>query len=567
MNTGPLRIATRTVRNLNRYRQIMTVLVRHGFADFVDRLRVTEYLDFARHLMGSAGAPPPKHTTAERLRLALQELGPTFIKLGQMLSTRPDLVPAEFVEEFARLREHVPPFPFEQVRQIVERELGHPLEQLFEQFDPQCLAAASIGQVHWARLRDGQNVVVKVQRPDIRGVIEADVEILQHLAALVEHRFPEWAVQQPGRVVAEFGRVIEHELDYKREAEHLQRFAGQFAGDATVRLPRCYPEFSTSTVLTLEYMPVTPIGDLDHLRHTDLDPRLIARRGAELTLKQIFVHGFFHADPHPGNVFVLPGNVICLLDFGMVGRLTTRMRYAFSELVYSIAQRDSDRTARSLLRFTEHDDDDEAQLDLQRLELDVAEFIDRHVVHALERLDFGRLLQELLTLVNRHRLRVPTDAVTMLKAAATVEQIARRLDPKLDMVQLARPFVRRVLKERYSARRTLRAVREAAGEMLELARDVPAGSRDLLRQLKLGRLKLGFEHRGLQPMLATNERIANRLAFAIVVAALIVGSSLIVLSKLPPTWYGVPLIGIGGYLAAGVMGFILLVAMVRHGRL
>ena len=559
-------IASRTYRHVNRYRQVLTVLIKYGFGGLVDHLRIGQYLEIGWQLISREKREHIETlSAAERVRMALEELGPTFIKLGQVLSTRPDLIPADFVTELAKLRQHVPPFPFEQVAQIVEDELGRPLAEAFEYFEPQSIAAASIGQVHRARRLDGEEVVVKVQRPNIDAVIEVDLEILLHLATLLENHVEGWKAYRPSRVVEEFSRVLERELDFRTEATHLERFANAFLGDPTVYVPKVFRDASTCRVLTLEYVPVIPVDDAAALAAAGIDPRILARRGTELTLKQLFVHGFFHADPHPGNVFALPGNVVCLLDFGMMGRVDRLEREHFADLIHAVATRDEVRATAALLRLTEHDDD--ADIDVGRLERDVAEFIDLNVTSSLRDLDFGKLLRELLELVSRHQLYIPADLVTMLKAAVTAERLVAGLDPDLNMIVAATPYVRRIKMDRLRPSRMLRDMMDSGGDLLQFAREIPGGIRDLLRLAKRGNLRIGFEHRGLERMQDTLERIANRVSFAIVVAALIVGSSLIVLSRIPPTWHEIPIIGLGGYLAAGAMGFLLLLSIIRHGKL
>lgn len=559
-------LISRTYRHINRYRQVLTVLMKYGFGGLIDRLRISQYLEIGlQWITREHRLPLETLTIPQRVRMALEELGPTFIKLGQVLSTRPDLVPADFVDELTKLQQHVPPFPFAQVREIVEEELGRPLEQLFERFDQTSIAAASIGQVHRAVRPGGDEVVVKVQRPNIIEIVEADLEILLHLATLAERHLEGWRAQRPSRIVEEFSRVLERELDFTTEAAHLERFAGQYVADETIYVPKVYRDYTTRRVLTLEYVHVIPVDGCACLLAAGLDPKLIARRGADLTLKQIFVHGFFHADPHPGNVFALPNNVICLLDFGMVGRLDRTGREQFADLIYAVAQRDAAAAASAVVRMTLHDEGHEP--DLRRLEADLAEFIDVNVPGSLRDLSFGKLVRELFDLLRRHRLFIPADLVTMLKAAATAERLVAQLDPELNVIAAAEPYVRRIKLDRYKPRRLLRDFLESGGDLAQLLREIPGGIRDLLRLAKRGELKIGFEHRGLEKMLEAHERISNRLSFAIVVAALIVGSSLIVLSRIPPKWYEIPVIGLAGYLAAGALGFLLLVSIIRHGRL
>ncbi|MFQ5805069.1 MAG: ABC1 kinase family protein [Phycisphaerae bacterium] len=559
-------IVSRTYQHVNRYRQILTVLVKYGFGDLVDRLRIGQYLEIGLQLIARRSrAHVEKLSRAERVRMILEELGPTFIKLGQVLSTRPDLLPAEFVAELEKLQRHVPPFPFEQVRQIVEGELHRPLGESFARFDETSLAAASIGQVHRARLQPGEEVVVKVQRPGIRHTIEVDLEILLHLATLLERHVEGAKLHRPTKIVEEFSRVMEQELDYGAEIAHLERFANQFLKDSTVYVPKVYRDFSTSRVLTMEYVEGVNVTDLEALSQHNLDRKRIAACGAELILKQVFVHGFFHADPHPGNVYVLPGDVICYLDFGMVGRLDRRAREDFADLVYGAAARDAGKTTAALLRLTEHED--EFEPDMRALERDVAELIDVHVVTELGRVDMRRLLQQTLQLVDHHQVRIPADLVTMLKAIVTVESLGVRLDPELNLIKAAEPYVRKLKMERFSPGRLFSELYDSGADLLQLAREVPGGVRELLRLAKRGGLRMALEHRGFEKMLDTYEKIANRISFAIVVAALIIGSSLIVLSQVPPKWYEIPVIGLVGFLAAGVMGMLLLLSILRHGRM
>ena len=566
MQIHPIGVVLRTYRHINRYRQILTVLMRYGFADLLDRLHIAQYVELGLQLIGGARHEQGESlSTPQRVRMVLEELGPTFIKLGQILSTRPDVLPAEFIDELSKLQQHVPSFEFSLARGIVEAELQRPLPEVYQQFDPQPLAAGSIAQVHGAVLRDGGPVVVKVQRPNIRESIAADLEILLHLATLAERHFDGLRVQRPTAVVQEFSRLLEHELDFLREAGHLERFRRQFRGDGAIRVPRVERAATARRVLTMERMDLAPIMDLDELLRRGLNPRVLAQRGARVTLEQIFVHGFFHADPHPGNVFALPGNVICLLDFGLMGRLDRRLREDFAELIYAVAERDVPQVAAALLRLAEYEPAREP--DRRQLEHDVAEFIDTQVVDELKELDLGRLLYAMLDLLNRYALRIPTDLITMVKAAATVERIAGRLDPSLNMLAEARPYVRRVRLERLRPRRLVRDLLESTGEFARWAREIPGSIRDLLGLAKRGELRIGFEHRGLDRLIDSNERIANRVSFAIVVAALIVASSLIVPSQIPPLWFEIPIIGLAGYIVAGWMAVTLFIAIIRHGRL
>ncbi|MBI5863839.1 MAG: AarF/ABC1/UbiB kinase family protein [Planctomycetes bacterium] len=566
MPLSPIAGASRIYRHVNRYRQILAVLFRYGFGEMLDRLHIHHYLESGLQMISREKRENVESlTTAQRVRMSLEELGPTFIKLGQVLSTRPDLVPAEFVEELSKLQQHVPPFAFEQVRKIIEAELKKPVSAVFSRFDEQCLASASIGQVHRARLVTGEEVVVKVQRPGIHETIEADLEILAHLASIAERHLDTFKLHRPTRVVVEFRRAIEREQDFTTEAAHQERFANLFRGEPTLRIPRVYRNLTTSKVLTVEYLDILPISSSAQLRAAGLDPKRIAEHGTQLTLRQIFVFGFFHADPHPGNIFALPGDVICLVDFGMVGRLDRQAREDFADLVYAISTRDASTVAGAIMRIAESDDD--GLVDMRMLERDVAEFLDINITERLADLEFGKLLHEMLRLTARHQLRIPADMVMMLKAAATAERVLAELDPDLNLVDAARPYLRKLKVDRYRPFRVLRDLSESGALTMQLLREIPGGVRDILRLAKRGHFRMGFEHRGLDRFVDSNERIANRISFAIVVAALIVGSSLIVNAQIPPKWNEIPVIGLLGYLAAGVMGILLLIAIIRHGLL
>lgn len=554
----------RTYRHAQRYRQILMVLFKYGFGDFVDSLRVEQYLEIGLQMVSRKRREKIEPLSrAERLRMALEELGPTFIKMGQILSTRPDLLPVEFIHELAKLQDDVPPFANTQARKIIGTELGAPLDEVFKDFEETPLASASLGQVHRARLSDGEEVVVKVQRPGIRKTIEVDMEIMLHLTTLMEKHLEGWDIYRPTRIVEEFARSLERELDYTLEAAHMERFAMQFTNDSTVYVPKIYREATTTRVLTMEFVDGIKATDIDRLVKEGLDPREIARQGFGLIMKQVFVHGFFHADPHPGNVFILPNNVICFLDYGMMGRIDLQSRENFADLVISIVRRDEAKAADALVRLTISDEEPDHHL----LERDVAEFMDRHFYRPLEELELGKLLYQLLEMVARHRLRIPPDLFLMIKALSTAEGLGRTLDPDFDATSQAAPFVRRIQLDRLQPRRIARDMADSGTEFLQLLKEIPGEFREILKLVRRGKVKMEFEHRGLESMLFTHDRISNRLAFAIVLASLVIGSSLIVLSGIPPKWHEIPVIGLGGFLIAGVMGFWLLVSIMRRGRM
>ncbi|MBP7926458.1 MAG: AarF/ABC1/UbiB kinase family protein [Desulfobulbus sp.] len=554
----------RTYRHLNRYQRILRVLFKYGFNDLVDRLHIDQYLESGLQMINRK----PREQIArlsrpERLRLVFEELGPTFIKLGQLLSTRPDLIPAEYLDELARLQDEVPPFSLAEVHAIFREELGRSPDEVFHYFDAEPLAAASIGQVHRARLDSGAEVVVKVQRPDIENVIAVDLEILAHLAGLMEQYLEEVQGHRPTAIVQEFARSLSREIDFAIELANVQRFARQFKNNAAIHVPLVYPELSTPRVLVMEYVLGIKASMAGQLREQGYDLPLIAERGATLVMEQIFVHGFFHADPHPGNLFILPDNVVCFIDFGQMGRLSRKDREDFTDLVLDLVAGDERTVVEGVLKVTVQ----LGEVDRESLARDLGGLVDLYLYRPLGELEAGRILQDLLDLVTRHKLTFKPAFYQMMKALSTVEGVGLMLDPKLELIRLARPFMRRIRLERMRPARLAEEIARTGSGYLQLLRELPEELRTILRQLRGGRMRIEFEHRGLQALGAALDRVSNRIAFAIVLAALIVGSSLIVLSDIPPHWHDIPVIGLLGFLVAGIMGFWLLLSIIRHGRM
>lgn len=554
----------RTYRHLNRYRQILSIFFKFGFGDLIERLKLDQYLEVGLKMISKKERPRDSRLTrAQRLRMAVEELGPAYIKLGQILSTRPDLVPADFIEELSKLQDRVPPCPFKELRRIIEAELDGTLEEKFLRLEEAPLASASIGQVHRGRLHGGEEVAVKVRRPGIQKLIEVDLEIMLHMATLMERHVAELSPHRPVTIVEEFASTLEKELDFGLEAANMRRFAKDFEDNPAVHIPEVYREFSTAQVLTMEFVEGIKISRVDLIEAAGMDKRLLTVRGADLVLKQVFLNGFFHADPHPGNLFVLPDHVICLLDFGMVGIVDRDTRERFVDLIDSVVNRDEPAMVEALLQLTDWD----AYPDTRRMQRDVADFLSRYLYRPLREIEIGACLKELIMIAARHRLRIPPDLFLMIKAFATVEGVGRQLDPEFDMVARAKPFLVKVNAERFSPKRIAREAMGMSRMLLKLARQFPKDILDMARVIRQQQLKLTVTHQGLQDMLATHDRISNRISFSIIIAALVIGSALIVISEAPPLIYGISLIGIIGFLAAAIMGIWLLIAILRKGKL
>lgn len=557
-------VVGRTYRHLARYRQILTVFFKYGFGDLIELLKIEQYIEIGLQLISKNRRNRlEKLSRAERVRMACEELGPTYIKFGQILSTRPDLVPVDFIKELSKLQDSVPSSPFSEVSRIIESELGAPPEAIFDYFEKTPIASASIGQVYRATLKDGEAVAVKVQRPGIRKIIEVDLEIMLHLATLMERHVEEMSLHQPVKIVEEFARTLEKEIDYTIEATNMERIAHNFLNDLTIYVPKVFRDTTTESILTTEFVEGIKVSEIDRLEKSGLDRKLITVRGADIVLKQIIKHGFFHADPHPGNIFVLPNNVICLLDFGMTGSVDRRTREDFIDLAESVVNRNESRATQVLLKLTCWDEDP----DIRLLEKDVADFMGQHLYKPLKDIKIGKLLNNLLEMAFQHRLRIAPDIFLMLKAFSTIEGVGLMLDPDFDMIQQAAPFIKEVKLARVSPQRITGDIFRLAIELFQFVENFPKDILSITRLIKQQKLSLNLEYKGLDKMLSTYDQISNRISFSIIIAALIIGSALVIMSKVPPLFYDISFIGIVGFLAAAIMGIWLLIAILRKGRL
>jgi ubiquinone biosynthesis protein len=554
----------RTYRNFSRYRQILSILFRYGYDDIVERLKIDQYVEIGLQMISRHKRENvEKLSRAVRLRLLFEELGPTFIKFAQILSTRPDIIPADVIKELEKLQDDVPPFAFAEVRKIIEKELENSLESIFSSFDEVPLASASIAQVHKAVLPDGDVVAVKIQRPGLQKIIEIDLEIMLHLATLMEKNIEEVSFQKPTRIIEGFARTLERELDFGTEAANMERVSAQFLNDPTIYIPKVYADYSTSHVLTMEYIDGIKVSDKKKLEAAGMDPKIITARGADFVMKQVFEFGFFHADPHPGNVFVMPGNIICPIDFGMTGSVDKKRRALFIDVLETLARKDPERCARLMLELGEYDEEPNIGV----FEKEIEDFMGKHLFKSLKEIDLARLIQELLDIATNNKIRIPPVIFLMIKAFAAMEGIARLLDPGFDMIAHAEPFVIKVKTERYHPKQLAEDLLMAVSDSMNIFRALPGELLQVARVIRQNKLNMTMDVQGFENFRKTMDQLSNRLSFSIVIAALVVGSALLLAFSTPPLILGVSLIGIFGFCIAALLGGWLLIAILRKGML
>ena len=544
-------------RNLVRFSQIARVLARHGFGFVFDVRRDRREKRGAEKLL----AP----NFGVRLRRTLEDLGPTFVKFGQLLSTRADIIPEGVLSELQKLQDTVAPIPLQVAQAVIEQELASSVGKLFAEFDPVPLGSASIGQVYRARLYSGEVVAIKVQRPEAPERVEADLRLMWDLATLINARFGDRVIIDVPELVAEFEGVIRRELDYEAEAQNARRFAANFAG-TPVKIPKVYTELSTKKVLTMEYIEGTRFHDIIPRLLTPSERRHVAAMGAEAIFKMAFEDGFFHGDPHPGNLILTPEGELALLDFGMVGFMSRGDIEALSHLFIAVIARDAEAALRGLealgVRYAA-----EVRTELVH---ELREFLYKYSGLSVGEVTLGQALSELISLVRRYRLSMPPVFPLLTKALVTAEALSRAIDPTINVYEIARPYANRLLRKRYEPAALLERSQERAREYARYLEDYPEQIRQLLAELEDGELEVKLNNRGLDELIGEVDVLANRLVFAIVTGALVIGSAL--LEAFPRGGPQVPYVSVHvvsfvGFILALVMAAILITSIIRSERL
>lgn len=546
-------------KHLKRYREITNILLKHGFGHILHQLGLAEFLSIPRKVLFKKERGIEQFSMAQRVRLVLEELGPTFIKVGQILSTRPDLLPPDYISELEKLQDSVPAFEFDAVKQQIERELGQPLEELFAEFNPKPLAAASIGQVHRAVLPGGQEVVVKVQRPDIEQIIETDLEIMYDVARFLENRSTWAEIYSFVEMVAEFDRTLHEELDYNAEGRNADIFRKNFAGDPGVLIPMVYWEYSTRKILTMEYVEGVKLNNLLAIERLGLNRSALAMKVGQAIFKQILIDGFFHGDPHPGNLAALPGERIVFMDFGMVGYLVEETKSKVGNLMIALVSKSAGAVMKAVLDLGVVP----KNIDKKLLRRDIDLLQRKYYEIPLSQISLGEALNDIMGVAFKYHIRMPTEFALLVKALLTLEGVARELDPELSIVKVAEPFGKRLLMERLSLQTLAKTAVKNLREFGDILFFLPKQVSDMLDLVAEGELKLKHQFPQVDEVLARVNIMTNRLAFSIVITGLIIGSAF--LARKGSVLLGQVPVAEVGFLVTGVMGFWFLVSILRSG--
>ncbi len=529
--------------NLKRLQEIIKVLSKYEFGYLIEKIKLKHKIPFVSPSYDYESLEELDETTPERLRLVLQELGPTFIKLGQTLSTRPDLVGRKIANEFAKLQDDNPPIEFDVIRGVVERELGHPLDEIFSSFESKPLGSASIGQVHSAILKSGEKVAVKIQKPGVEKFIRSDISIMQFLAKRIDSYVPQFKIYNVPAIVEEFKRSILKEIDYENEAMNLKRFGYNFRNDETVHVPKLYSKYSTVKVITMENIGGKKISEITEAEGFDL--KLVAEHGAISYFKQVIDHGFFHADPHPSNIYILDDNVICYIDFGMMGVLDDEFKQNLAELIIYFI----DNNVNGMIKQLKYMDMiDEHYVDTKSLKYDLTDMMYKYYGTELNEVHGG--MNDLINLMRKYHVTMPREFVLLARGIGMVEETGEKLDPTFNAVLVCKPIIKDVIRKKLTPLNFVDYVKKNIIEMEHVLKSVPLTITKTLYKLEEGEIRIKIEHQGL-------ERITNKLSVALILSALLIGSSMIM------TTAKFPYLGVLGFVISAILAVFLVISIFR----
>lgn len=565
MDIGSL---TRTFKSAKRLQQIINVFLKYGFGGIIDQIQLGRYIPFKKRLRSFGQWPALKGPSVpERLRLAFAELGPSFIKLAQLLSSRPDLITPRYANEFKKLQDEVPPFDVNEAKKIITDELGCPIESVFSYFSDTPIAAASIAQVHKATLLNGDEVVVKVQRPQIKELIESDLNILNIIARLLTKHVPESRFFNPIGIVDEFGRTVTKELDFIAEARNCMRLRKDLKGDANIYIPRVYDEYVSEKVFVMELIHGARIDDLKAIDEMGVDKVALSKILIDAYFKQILENGFFHADPHPGNIFVRPDGVVCFLDFGIVGRVSEELKEIMANTFIALLNKDFDSLINQYIELGIVSDDSDLDSFKRDFKSDIRELLEPLYGMKLEQIDFAHYIEAFVRLATKYNLKIPSDLLLMDKTLIILENIARQLNPGLDFVSEAEPYASKIAIKRISPSRLYEKTRRNIVDISDFIFFFPKNMTRLFKKALKDDIQVKMFHVNLPELIKDMDKASNRIAFAMVVSAILLSSAIMHAAGVEPRIYGFSFFGIISFGFALLLGIWLLISIIRSGRL
>ncbi len=551
-------------RNIKRLRHIVGVFLRHGFQPLMERLHITRLISIPARLAGRRHAREKEFLSEpQRLRLALEDLGPTFIKVGQILSTRPDLLPAEYIVELLKLQDSIPPVAFSEVARVIEGELKKPWDKLFRDIEREPIAAASIAQVHRAVTASGSEVVIKVQRPGIEDTIATDISILRYFAGLLARHVPESQHYDPEGVADEISSIIQKELNFNLEAGFTEKFRENFADDPRVEIPGVYWDLSAKRVLTMDRVSGIKVNRVDELDARGIDREKIALLLLDVFFKEVFELGLFHGDLHSGNIFVISDEKIALVDFGIVGRVDRAMQHDLADILVSLIREDFEAITKAYLRMGILPDD----IDKPRFKKDYADTMMNYLGRPVRDVRFGELLMDHVRLAARHHVRLPSEFILFDKCVIELEGLTRLLAPTINIVEASEPYAMKLFKKKLDPRFVMEETLTTLSEYKGLFKEFPHRAASIMEELSEGRMRIEFLHRGLDSFMREMDRSSNRLTFGLIISALVIASALVITSGVKPTVFGYPAIGILGFVVASCLGLWLVIQILRSGKL
>jgi ubiquinone biosynthesis protein len=550
-------------KSVRRLREISTVLARHGFFPLMERLHLSKLVSIPLRLMGRKITREKEELDEPtRARLAMEELGPTFIKFGQILSTRPDVVPHEYIIEFLKLQDSVTPFPFSDAAKVVEAEFGRPIGELFSSIEEGPVAAASIAQVHRAVTRGGSEVMVKVQRPGIEETVDTDIAILGYLAKLLEKYVPESRIYDPSGMVEEFSSVIHREMDFTLEASYMEKFRENFSTDPRVMVPRVHWEATRQKVLTMERVSGIKVDKVASLKEAGIDTEEVAHVIADVFFKQVFEFGLFHGDLHSGNIFVVSQDRIALVDFGIVGRIGQEMKQNLADILIGLATQDFDSAVKVYQRMGILPEG----IDRASFEREYYDIILHYFGRPFKYVNIGELLLDYIRLAAKYDITLPRELLLFDKCIIELEGLAKVLYPEVNLLEESEPYARKLYVERFTPSAFAHRALSAAGDLRDFLGEFPSRADRIMKKIVDDKLRIEFLHRGLEDFMGEMDRSSNRLTFAIIVAALIIGSSMVIAAEAAPKVLGLSALGLLGFIIASVLGFWLAVQILRSGK-